>query len=89
MVEQIFQSLVAGTLLCGALFLTGMVECQLRSWRKRQRDRPDLLKRKLLTDQVLPRPELQLPDRFRGYDSPEIFERDESVRREKDLYREN
>jgi len=88
-VEQIFQSLVTGTLLCGALFLAGMVECQLRSWRKRQRDRPDLLKRKLLTDQVPPQPDLHLPDAFRGYDSPQIFQQDESIRREKDLYREN
>jgi hypothetical protein len=38
---------------------------------------------------VPPQPDLHLPDAFRGYDSPEIFQQDESIRREKDLYCEN
>ena len=82
MAEQTFQLLVTGTLTAAALFLFGMVECQLRGWRLRRSEMRDLLKRKLFTRQSLAEP-------LRGYDSPELFHYDESVRQKTELRNDN
>jgi hypothetical protein len=78
MAEQIFKLLVAGALTIAGLFFFGMVECQLRSWRYRAREIRDVLKHKRLVKRRTTGP-------VQGYDSPEIFQQDEMVRRKTDL----
>jgi len=82
MAEQIFQWLVTGTLTVAALFVFGMVECQLQSWRVRPTEIRDLLQRKLLTTQHIAGP-------LRGYDSPELFHYDQSMRQKTELQNDN
>ena len=89
MVDHLFQSLVTGTLGAGALLFLAMVECQIRGWRDRQRAVPNLLNRRLSTTQYTVESKLYQPDTLRGYDSPEVLQRDESVRRKKQLKQEN
>ena len=88
-VEQIFQSLVTGTLIGGALFLVAMVECQIRAMRGHESAMSDRLKDKLSIVHTLAPPNLEQLYTVRGYDSPELFRQDELVRREKKRDLEN
>ena len=82
MAEQTFQLLVGGTLTVARLFLSGMVECSCEVGVYAAREMRDLLNRKLLIRQSLAEP-------LRGYDSPELFHYDQSVRRKTELINEN